>query len=124
MTIILFIELIFSYYCLRDIDQEVTDLLKLCENVHIIDTCEVVVAVALDIDYMLLAEVVAALIDVVLAILCVRNILEMTVLEILDHHIVCLEDEIHHLVETVKDSLVEYLVMHFLSLKDTSDGLS
>ena len=74
---------------LRNVDEEVTHLLKLCKDVHLIDSSEVVVAVALDIDDMLLAEVVATLVDVVLAVLCIGYIVEIfLVLEVLDHHVV------------------------------------
>ena len=58
---------------LRDVDKEVTYLLKLIDNIYIIYTCKVVVAVALDIDDMLLSEVVSAFIDIVLRIDSVRG---------------------------------------------------
>ena len=121
---ILVLIFIFSYNRLRDIDEEVSDLLKLRKYVHIVDTCQVVITVALDIHDMLLPEVVAALIDVVFAILCICDIPEILILKILDHHIICLEYKVHNLVETVKDRLVEYLSMYILPLEDSSDSLA
>ena len=66
---------IFSYLSLRDVDQEVTDLLKLCKHVHEINACKIIVAVALDIDDMLLTKVISALVDVVLGVLGIRDFL-------------------------------------------------
>jgi hypothetical protein len=115
---------ILSYNSLGDVDKEVSDLLELGKNVHVIYTCKVVVAVALDVDDVLLAEVVAALVDVILTVLSIRDVAKILVLEVLDHHVIRLDDQVTHLVQTVKDSLVEYLSVCLLSLEDTSYRLS
>ena len=115
---------IFSYNCLRNIDKEVSYLLKFCNNVHEVNTCEVIVAVALDIHDVLLTEMISAFIDIVLCIMCIGDILEFRILKILDHYIITLLYEIHNLVQTVEKRLVEYLTVYILSLENTSDSLS
>ena len=124
MNVVLILMFILTYNSLRDVDKEVSDLLKFCKNVHIINTGKVVVAVALDIDDMLLTEVVAALVDVVLAVESIRDVAEILCLEVLDHHVISLDDKLAHLVQTIKDGLVEYLSLCLLSLENTSDRLS
>ena len=73
---------------------------------------------------MLFSEVISALVDIVLAVLCVRDVAETRILEVFNHHVVTSLHEIHHLVQTVKDRLVEYLSVSISSLKDSSDCLT
>ena len=73
---------------------------------------------------MLFAEVISAFIDIVLCIFGIGNLLEIWILEIFYHDVIALLHEINDHVQTVKDRLIEYLLMHIFSLEYTADSFS
>ena len=61
---------------LGDVDDEVTHLLKLLHYVDVEHSCLVVLAFLLDVDYVLLTQAVAVLVDVIFSVLGVGYVLE------------------------------------------------
>ena len=109
---------------LGNVDQEVSDLLEFVQHIDIINTSKVIVAVAFDVDDMLLPEVISALVDIVFGIDRIGNVPEIPVLQVIYHHVVALLHKVHHLVETVEKSLVEDLLVDVLPLEDPADRLT
>lgn len=113
--------------CLGNIDYEVSHLLQLADNVHIVDAGVVVLTVALEFLDLCLTEVVAEVIDAVLGIVCVGYLLQralMRSLKVREHCLVSMIYGSDHSLDLLDSLLVEDLLVDVSSCKDAADGLA
>lgn len=118
---------IFSNFSLGNIDDEITYLLKFSDNVHIEHAdLIIVVRILLDVDDMLLAESVAAFIDIVLGILGIGNVLQAGIgdFQVRRHCLERIVDDIAHASETLQLLFIERQAVLITACKNTSHSIA
>ena len=103
---------------LRDIYHEITHLLKFAHHIHIIYACLVVLVSGFDVFYLLLAQEVSLIVDVVLGGISVGNLFQSAAVrcfQVVDHDGVCLIYKIDQTVEFLDCALVKLLLVDVFS---------